>query len=308
MGKRITVIGSSNIDFVMRMERLPKVGESVADAEFMQTFGGKGANQAVAAARAGGTVSFVNCVGNDPYAAEMVANFERDGIDTSHIYHETDLSSGTALIMVGESGHNYLGVAPGANYRLTPERVETKRSLIAESAVVLLQYEIVSQTVERVLRIAGEEQTPVLFNFAPARSFPTDRLSLVHTLVVNESEAAALAGIPVETDDEARSAAKTLLAMGSRVVIVTLGAAGSIVATADGVAHVPAYAVEAVDSTAAGDTYCGCLATALAEGRPLDEAVRFASAAAALSVRRMGAQPSTPWRAEIEEFLKDHPG
>ena len=308
MRRRITVIGSSNIDFVMRMERLPKVGESVADAEYMQTFGGKGANQAVAAARAGGTVSFVNCVGNDPYATQMVANFERDGIDTSHIFHETDVPSGTALIMVGESGNNYLGVAPGANYRLTPERVDTKRSLIAASAVVLLQYEIVSQTVERVLEIAREEQTPVLFNFAPARTFPTERLSLVHTLVVNESEAAALAGRPVETEDDARSAAKTLRAMGPQVVIVTLGAAGSLVSSGDGVVHVPAYPVDAIDTTAAGDTYCGSLATALAEGRPLDEAVRFASAAAALSVRRMGAQPSTPWRAEIEEFLKDHPG
>ena len=303
---RITVIGSSNIDFVMRMERLPMVGESVTDAEFMQTFGGKGANQAVAAARAGGAVSFVNCVGNDPYAAQMVANFERDGIDTTHIYHETDVPSGTALIMVGESGNNYLGVAPGANYRLTPERVEAKRSLIAQSAMVLIQYEIVARTAVRILQIANEERTPVLFNFAPARSFPAEHLSLVHTLVVNESEAAALAGRPVADDDDARSAAKALLETGSPVVIVTLGAGGSIVATRQNVTHVPAYAVEAVDSTAAGDTYCGCLATALAEGKALDEAVRFASAAAALSVRRMGAQPSTPWRTEIERFLEDH--
>lgn len=318
MSRRITVIGSSNVDFAMKMDHLPAVGESVPDAEFMQTFGGKGANQAVAAARAGGTVSFVNCVGDDPYAERMVAGFADDGIDTSTIYRERGVSSGAALIMVGEAGNNYLSVAPGANYRLTPARVDEQRELIAASAWVLLQYEISRATVERVLEVASATRTPVIFNFAPARDFPRERLANVHTLVVNENEASTLAGLPVTNDREAREAAAALLATGPRVVIVTLGAAGSIVgareaggssgdAAADGadvrLAHVAAFPVEAVDTTAAGDTYCGCLAVALAEGRSLEEAVRFASAGAALSVQKMGAQPSTPRRSEIDAFL-----
>ncbi|MFW5688621.1 MAG: PfkB family carbohydrate kinase, partial [Spirochaetota bacterium] len=139
MGQRITIIGSSNVDLVMKMERLPEVGETVTDAEFMQTFGGKGANQAVAATRAGGTVTFVNCVGDDPYSEQMVRNFAEDGMDTSRIIRETGISSGTALIMVGESGNNYLSIAPGANYRLTPERIDDLRDLIAESSWILIQ-------------------------------------------------------------------------------------------------------------------------------------------------------------------------
>jgi ribokinase len=305
MAGRITVIGSSNIDFAMKMDHLPSVGESVPDAEFMQTFGGKGANQAVAAARAGGTVSFVNCVGDDPYAAQMVRNFEDDGIDTAHLYHERDIASGTALIMVGEGGSNYLSVAPGANYRLTPERIDETRPLIAESAWVLMQYEIARPTVERVLEVAAEEGTPVIFNVAPAREIAADRLAAVHTLVVNENEAAAVSGLPVDDADQARRAALSLRERGPEVVIVTLGPAGSIVAGPDGVSHVAAFPVEAVDTTAAGDTYCGCLAVGLAEGMSLEDAVRFASAGAAISVRTMGAQPSTPRREAIDAFLAD---
>lgn len=303
MANRITVIGSSNIDFAMKMDHLPAVGESVPDAEFVQVFGGKGANQAVAAARAGGTVSFVNCVGDDPYAGQMVAGFEADGIDTSRLYREAGVSSGAALIMVGEGGNNYLSVAPGANYRLTPERIDESRELIADSAWVLMQYEIARPTVERVLDVAGEERTPVIFNFAPARDFPRERLASVHTLVVNENEAATLSGMPVGSEPEARRAAEALRDTGADVVIVTLGPAGSLVVNADGVSRVEAFPVDAVDTTAAGDTYCGCLSVALAEGKSFEDSVRFASAAAAISVGRMGAQPSTPHREEIDRFL-----
>lgn len=303
MAQRITIIGSSNVDFVMKMDHLPAVGESVPDAEFMQTFGGKGANQAVAAARAGGMVTFVNCVGDDPHAEQMVQNFNEDGIDTSHIFRESGISSGAALIMVGESGNNYLSIAPGANYRLTPERIDEIRPVIAESEWILLQYEIARPTIERALDVAAQESTPVIFNFAPARDFPLEYLSRVHTLVVNENEAATLADTRVSSTDEARAAAETLLELGPQVVIITLGASGSLVARKDDVSLVAAFPVEAVDTTAAGDTYCGCLAVAVAEGLELEQAVRFASAGAALSVRKMGAQPSTPRREEIEAFL-----
>jgi ribokinase len=304
MVNRIAVIGSSNIDFAMKMDHLPAVGETVLDAEFVQVFGGKGANQAVAAARGGGMVTFVNCVGDDPYAERMVAGFDADGIDTSHLYREARISSGAALVMVGEGGNNYLSVAPGANYRLTPERIDENRELIAKSDWVLMQYEIARPTVERVLEVASEEGTPVIFNFAPAREFPRERLASVHTLVVNENEAATLSGLSVRDETEARRAARALRDTGAQVVIVTLGAAGSLVVNADGVSHVQAFPVEAVDTTAAGDTYCGCLAVALAEGKSLEESVRFASAGAAISVGRMGAQPSAPRREEIDGFLQ----
>jgi ribokinase len=306
MPNPIVIIGSSNVDFIMKMDHLPARDETVTDAEFMQTFGGKGANQAVAAGRAGGDVVFVNCVGDDPYAERMVAGFEASGVRIDHVYRETGVSSGTALVMIGEGGHNYLSVAPGANRRLTPARVAAQRDLIAGAAYVLMQFEIPTATIERALDIAAEAGVPVVWNYAPAKPFDVGRLDQVEILVVNEPEAAALIGDAVLDRAAARTAAVRLRQMGVGTAIVTLGEAGSVIAAddvPDGVVHVPAYPVEAVDTTAAGDTYCGCLVVALAEGRSLVDAVRFASAAAALCVQKLGAQPSTPWREEIDAFL-----
>jgi ribokinase len=308
MPKPIVVIGSSNVDFIMKMDHLPARDETVTDAAFMQTFGGKGANQAVAAGRARGDVVFVNCVGDDPYAETMVAGFRESGVRTDYIFHETGVSSGTALVMIGEGGHNYLSVAPGANRRLTPERVEGLRETIAGAAYLLMQFEIPSETIARALEIAAEEGVPVVWNYAPAKPFDTARLDQVAIVVVNEPEATALTGRRVTDRPSAEAAARTLREMGVETAIVTLGEGGSVVAASEvpgGVAHVPAYPVEAVDTTAAGDTYCGCLCVALAEGRGLVEAVRFASAAAALCVQKLGAQPSTPWREEIDAFLAE---
>jgi ribokinase len=306
MSKPIVVIGSSNIDFIMKMDHLPARDETVTEAEFMQTFGGKGANQAVAAGRAGGEVVFVNCVGDDPYVEPMVAGFEASGVNTDHLCYETGVSSGTALVMIGEGGHNYLSVAPGANNRLTPARIEAQRDLIAGAGYVLMQFEIPAETILRALEIAGEAGVPVVWNYAPARPFDPAHLDKVAIVVVNEPEAAELTGIPVTGRDSAHAAARALLDLGAATAIVTLGEDGSMVASAsapEGVVHVPAFPVEPVDTTAAGDTYCGCLCVALAEGKGLVEAVRFASAAAALCVQKLGAQPSTPWREEIDAFL-----
>ncbi|MGC9469269.1 MAG: ribokinase [Anaerolineae bacterium] len=308
MSKPIVVIGSSNIDFIMKMDHLPARGETVTDATFMQTFGGKGANQAVAAARAGGNVVFVNCVGDDPYADKMVAGYEESGVQTDYIWHESGVSSGTALIMIGEGGHNYISVAPGANQRLTPERIDSVRDLIAGAAYVLMQFEIPSETIARALDVAEEVGVPVVWNYAPARPFDVERLRQVGILVVNEPEAAALTGMSVTDRASAQAAASRLRDMGVGTAIVTLGENGSVIASSevDGeIAHVPAFPVEPVDTTAAGDTYCGCLVVALAEGKELPEAVRFASAAAAICVQRLGAQPSTPWRQEIDAFLAE---
>jgi ribokinase len=308
MPNPIVVIGSSNVDFIMKMDHLPARDETVTGATFMQTFGGKGANQAVAAGRAGGHVVFVNCVGDDPYAAPMVAGFEASGVRIDHIFHETGVACGAALVMIGEGGHNYLSVAPGANARLTPDRIEALRDVIADAAYVLMQFEIPPETITRALEIAEEEGVPVVWNYAPANPFDVTHLDKVAIVVVNEPEATALCGTPVTDRASAEVAARKLLEMGAGTAIVTLGEGGSVIAAdeLDGkLAHVPAFPVDPVDTTAAGDTYCGCLCVALAEGQSLAEAVRFASAAGALCVQRLGAQPSAPWRDEIDVFLAE---
>jgi len=305
MSKPIVVIGSSNIDFIMKMDHLPAQDETVTGATFMQTFGGKGANQAVAAGRAGGNVFFVNCVGDDPYVERMLAGYQESGIRTDHICHETGISTGTALIMIGQGGHNYLSVSPGANGRLTPEHIDSIRGLIAQAAAVLMQFEIPAETIARAIEIANQEGVPVIWNYAPANPFDVSRLDKVDMIIANEPEASALTGLTVIDPASAEDAARKLCELGANTAIITLGEAGSVVVgrdTPEGV-HIPAFPVKPVDTTAAGDTYCGCLAVALAEGKNLGDAVRFASAAAALCVQRLGAQPSIPWRDEIETFL-----
>ena len=307
MTRPIVVIGSSNVDLIMKMDHLPARDETVTNATFMQTFGGKGANQAVAAGRAGGNVIFVNCVGDDPYTEEMIAGFEASGVRTDTITHEQDVASGSALIMIGEGGHNYISVAPGANARLTPARVDAVRDVIADASYVLMQYEIPRETIEHALDIADEAHVPVVWNYAPANPFDVANLQKVAIVVVNEPEASALTGLPVGDRESARAAALKLQELGAGTAIVTLGEAGSVIASREiegGVTHVPAFPVEAVDTTAAGDTYCGCLVVALAEGKSLTEAIKFAGAAAALCVQKLGAQPSTPWRADIDAFLE----
>jgi len=307
MPKPIVVIGSSNVDFIMKMDRLPARDETVTDAVFMQTFGGKGANQAVAAGRAGGDVVFVNCVGDDPYVERMLAGLRESGVRTDHIRREAGISSGAALVMIGEGGHNYLSVAPGANGCLTPARIDAVRDLIAGAAYVLMQFEIPAESVARALEIAAAEGVPVVWNYAPASPFDVSQLGKVAIVVANEPESSALTGIPVTDLASAQAAAVKLREMGPGTAIVTLGEAGSVVAEKDapeGI-HIPAFPVEPVDTTAAGDTYCGCLVVALAEGKSLAEAVRFASAGGALCVQRLGAQPSIPWRDEIDAFLEE---
>lgn len=301
----IVVIGSSNVDLIMKMARLPRVGETVTDAEFVQVYGGKGANQAVGAARAGGEVAFVNCVGDDAYTAQMVRNFEADGIDTRYVFHETGIASGHALVMIGEAGANYLSVAPGSNYRLTPDRVDAARELVAGASAVVLQNEIPLESNARALALAAEASVPVLWNVAPAVDVPPELFRVpTLTLVANETEAEFLTGRPVADRAGAEAALADLLALGCGRAVVTLGARGSLARERGGpTVVVDAFDVEAVDTTAAGDVYCGGLAVALGEGMPLPAALRFASAAAALSVQTLGAQPSAPRREAIDALL-----
>ena len=299
----VVVVGSSNIDLIMKMDRIPRVGETVSDATFVQTFGGKGANQAVAAARAGGRVAFVGCVGDDAYGVQVRENLTRDGIDTRFVFSEAGVASGTALIMIGGDGDNCISVAPGANYRLTPAHVERAREAIAGAACVVTQCEILPETLAHVVSLASSLGKPVLLNLAPARAIADATLAQLACLAVNETEAEFLTGRPVASDEEVAAAAAALLARGPKTVLLTLGARGAYVAAQGVRALVPGFSVAAVDTTAAGDVHCGAFAVATVEGRPLLEAVRFANAAAALSVTRLGAQPSAPRRAEVDARL-----
>ncbi|MDX1283543.1 MAG: ribokinase [Draconibacterium sp.] len=303
MKNKIVVIGSSNVDLLMKMDHLPEKGETVTNAEFFQVYGGKGANQAVAAARAGGNVAFVNCVGEDAYTPQMVQNYKDEGIDTRFVFKEKGLASGHALIMIGDQGNNYLSVAPGANYKLTPEKIDEALPVIEEAELIVMQYEVEEATIKYVIDLANKKNIPVLWNMAPARAFDLSYIPKINILVLNEVEAGFLAEMPVESEEEAEKAANNLVSKGVEKVIITLGAKGAFVVTKDEKVSVPSFKVDAVDTTAAGDTFCGSFAVALVEGKTLKESLQFASAAAAISVTRMGAQPSAPSRDEIDAFL-----
>jgi ribokinase len=302
-----TIIGSANVDMIMKVNRLPERGETVTDGVFMQTFGGKGANQAVAATRAGGDVRFVACLGRDAFTPDMVESFRRDGLNLDGVRFVDDRPSGSALVMIDQDGMNYLTVAPGSNAALSPDQVADEWGRISSSGLILLQMEIPVETNREILKRAREAGIPVMLNYAPAHSLHPDLLGGLDTLIVNENEAAVLSGVEPTDQASAERAARALAAMGVRCVILTLGADGSLILSDGQVTRVSAFPVKAVDTTAAGDTFCGALGVALLEGRPLPEAVRFATAAAALSVTRFGAQPSIPTRTETDHFIHLHP-
>lgn len=302
MKRRITVIGSSNIDLIMQLQRLPVPGETVGDGRFTRAFGGKGANQAVAAARLGGEVTFITCLGNDAVAPEILQHFARDGMDTSHVLRDEDMPTGTALVLVDAEGRNSIALAPGANDALLPEQIEARADVIAGSAMLMLQMETPLATNRRVLELAEAHRVPLMLNYAPIRDRELALSAAITWLVVNEIEAESLCGMPVSNVEQAHAAAEALRTHGPRCVVITLGANGVVLAAENLRAHVPAFPVQPVDTTAAGDCFCGALAVALVEGMPLEQAARFASAAAAISVTRVGAQPSLPARAELERL------
>jgi ribokinase len=306
----IIVVGSANVDYIMRVPHLPQKGETVAGSGFSQTFGGKGANQAVAAARSGGKVVLVCSLGGDALSNRMLSGFQKDGIQTNYIVQTPDAYSGTALILIDPVGNNCIAADPGANHLLTPEQVQRIEPLLARTAVLLVQYEIPPETVARALELAASYGVRTIWNFAPAHPFPyMEQFSQTDILIVNETEAGFLAGMaPPESDAETVEALYRMHELGSETIILTRGVRGSSVLAEGKVTHIEAFPVEAVDSTAAGDVYCGTLAVSLSEGKPLIDAIRFASAASAISVTRLGAQPSAPYRSEIEGFLAARSG
>jgi len=301
--KKIVVVGSSNTDMVIRTPALPRPGETVLGGEFFMAPGGKGANQAVAAARAGGEVHFVARVGNDVFGRQSLDGFLRDGIHVGHVFLDKTAPSGVALIIVGPDGENSIAVASGANSRLSADDIAKARPLIASADIVVTQLESPLETVREAVEAAASAGVRVLLNPAPARALGEDILRRVAYLTPNETETEILTGMTLIKKSDLAKAADVLLAKGVKAVLITLGAKGVYVATAEKKEIVPAYKVIPVDTTAAGDAFNGALAVAVAEGRPLGEAARFANAAAALATTRMGAQPSLPMRDEIERRL-----
>ncbi|MEM9919570.1 MAG: ribokinase [Bacteroidota bacterium] len=303
MSRKILVVGSTNIDLIMKMDRLPEKGETVTDGLFRQVFGGKGANQAVAAARAGGEVAFVSCIGEGAYTRSLMQKFEDSQIDTTHIFKEPNEPTGMALIMIGKEGENYISVARGANAKLTPDQIDQARPAFESAGLILLQCEIPEPTIKRVIDLADELNIPVLWNFAPTIPFDPSYLGKVEILVVNQVEASFLANQTVSDWESALAAAQSLLSLGTRMVLLTLGSDGAVLLLPDQQIAVPAFKVAALDTTAAGDVFCGTFAVAYLEKQSLEEALRFASAASAICVGRMGAMPSIPYRPEIRQFL-----
>jgi len=303
MKNKIVVIGSSNVDLIMKMDHLPEKGETVTGAKFMQVYGGKGANQAVAAARAGGNVTFLSCIGEDAYTPQMVQNYKNDGIETQFVFHEKGVASGYALIMIDNSGENIISVAAEANQLLLPEKIDEAFQIFENAALILMQFEIPEETIKYVIDLANKKGIPVMWNVAPAKTFDFTYIPKVNILVLNEIEAGFLARNKVQNESDAEKAAEILVNKGVEKVIITLGSKGAFVFTKNEKESVPAFKVKAVDTTAAGDTFCGSFAVALVEGKSLKESLQFASAAAAISVTRIGAQPSAPTRVEIDDFL-----
>jgi len=302
----ILVIGSTNVDFLIKSDKLPASGETVTGGIFTQNFGGKGANQAVGAARAGGNVSFITCLGEDLYADELLHSFKNDHIDTQYVFKEPNVATGTALILLDKEGNNCISVAPGANFKFTNPHIDKAMDAFIGADMIILQMEIPFEVNKYVFSLAKKYKKKVMFNLAPARSFDLSVLEQTYVFVVNEVEASMVTGLKVESDHEVKTAALALLDKGPEIAVITLGAKGSFFATRENQRFVPAFRVKAVDTTAAGDVYCGSLAVALVEGKSLTEALQFAGAASAISVTRLGAQPSAPSRDEIDTFLKDH--
>jgi len=301
---QLVVVGSLNMDLVVRTPHLPRPGETILGRDFMTAPGGKGANQTVAAAMLGATIHMVGRVGGDDFGRALRENLRAAGADDTFVGTEEGAATGIAIIEVDDGGQNTIVVAPGANAHVTHADIDAARSIIASSQAVIAQLEIPLDTVQYALSTARAANVLTILNPAPAQPLPTELLSLVDLLVPNETEAAQLTGIEVNDDAGIEQAARQLCERGARTVVITLGARGALALSEGKAWRIPPFKVKAIDTTAAGDAFVGALATAYAIHGNLDAALREASAAGALAATRFGAQPSMPTRAELEEFLK----
>lgn len=299
----IVVIGSLNMDLVVRCDRLPQAGETIFGRDFFKAAGGKGANQAVAAARLGARVTMAGCVGNDQFGHDLVAGLAKDGVTTAAI-ESVGQPTGTALITVDTSGVNTIVVISGANAACDATIVD--RALVGEAGVLLLQNEIPDAANEHAIHAARTAGWFIILNPAPARPIVPGLLHLVDIVAPNETEATTLVGGRIASRSDAVAAARRLLDQGANAALVTLGSDGAIYADGNRLLHCPAARVQAVDTTAAGDAYLGAFASALAAGQALRESLGFAAAAAGLAVTRLGAQPSLGTRDEVADFIARH--
>ena len=300
----ITVIGSSNTDMIIKVPRIPKPGEIVLGGKFSTAPGGKGANQAVAAARSGGNVTFVARVGDDVFGEQALKGFKKDGINTDFIVKDKDAPSGIAQIFVAEDGESGIAVASGANLNLSVYDIIAAKEAILSSDILLMHLGIPMKTVEYAAKLAFDKGIRVILNPAPGQPLPIEILKTISILTPNEAEAAMLTGIKIEDEGAAEDAGKILMSKGVNKVIITIGKKGALILDSSGSELIGGFKVHAVDTTAAGDIFNGALAVALAEKKNIWEAVKFSNAAAALSVTKLGAQPAAPKRKEILEFLK----
>lgn len=301
MSAPIYVVGSSNTDMVVKVDKLPAPGETVIGGSFLMNPGGKGANQAVTASRLGGNVTFIAKIGNDIFGRQAMQQFQREGIDTKFILTDNDHPSGVALISVDAKGENNIAVAPGANAHLGVDQIGQALQSVENDVIVLLQLEIPLDTVEYVIEQGHRKNLKVILNPAPANKLSDAVFKHIFVITPNETEAELLTGVRLTDLDSARQAAEVLHAKGVKNVVITLGSKGAYLSNEDTRQLIPAPLVTAIDTTAAGDCFNGALAVALSENRPFDQAVAFACKAAAISVTRMGAQSSLPYRREVDD-------
>jgi ribokinase len=304
MKPKIVVVGSSNTDMIVKLPHLPKPGETVINGSFAMAAGGKGANQAVAAARAGGDVILLTKVGSDQFGRQALEGFRKEGINIDHVGIDSSSSSGVAVIFVDGRGENSIGVASGANAEFQPSDLSEALDLISSADILLVQLEIPLATVEAAIRCAAQSGVRVILNPAPARKIDAEVLGHVSIITPNQTEAEILSDVPLVDDESLERGAKALHSLGVKTVVITLGGRGAFLAEEGTFERIPAFDVEPVDTTAAGDVFNGALAVSIGEGRSMRDAVRFANAAAALSVQKLGAQPSAPRRTEIADFMK----
>lgn len=299
---KVVVVGSFNMDLVVKAGRRPETGETLMGSEFGMFIGGKGSNQAIAAARLGSDVTMVGRLGSDLFGDTLMAAHAEEGIHTDYVIRDTTVGTGVASIWVDADGDNSIVLVPQANMRLSIADIEQASESIAAADVLLLQLEVPITASQRAAEIAKSNGAVVVLNPAPAQELPDSFLAQVDILTPNEVETESLSGIKVSTLVDAERAAKVLLDKGLSAVILTLGERGALLLTSDLTQQVPAYAVEVVDTTAAGDAFCGAFATGIARGENFVEAVAFANAAGALAVTVLGAAPSIPTAAQVEAF------
>ena len=297
---RITVIGSSNTDMVIKTTKLPAPGETILGGTFFMNPGGKGANQAVAAARLGGKVTFIAKTGDDIFGKQAKQLFESENVNTDYMFTDTENPSGVALITVDSMAENCIVVAPGANSNLQKSDIDQAKDEILRSEIILMQLEIPLEIVIYAAEMGNSAGKKVILNPAPARDLPDELLKKLYLITPNETEAELLTGIKVIDLISAEKAAKILINKGVNIVIITLGSKGAFLYSNDGFKIIAAPKVEAVDTTAAGDVFNGALAVAISEGFALEKAVEFANKAAAISVTKLGAQSSAPYWKEIK--------